>query len=187
MKERGINIAIGRTTFLENGFRVIAQEQHPRRNKKKPGETAYHEAEHAVIEPHHVKNVSIVPGTGYNGITEMTKMSATVALGPHSRGRKGTGWDRFIASQMGVNISAAESAARAILASKEHEVEEVAYALEERKTLSGTELMAVIRSVDEGRDITVFIKAPDGAERSITQKTSENTIFLPVDDLPLVV
>jgi hypothetical protein len=183
MKEQsGYHLRPGHMMYTKDGFRLIAREKNPRNIRKKPGETAYHEAEHAVIEPHHVKKVSIVPGPGYLGITEMTSMSAVVALGPKSRGRGGTGWDEHIAEQIG--SSGAESAARAILSGLEDEIEEVAYALEEKKTLSGSELIEVMRSVDEGRDYEVFVKTPDGKEEVFTQQTARGVEFVPFE-LPM--
>lgn len=182
MREReGIVVPFRRKMILENGCEVISFERKRKELRKKPSNTAVHEAKHAGVaekrKPGSVKMASIVPGPGYLGITEMHSMDAVAAAAPHAHGMSGTGFDVHIIGQMGADVHAAGAAARVIMSANEDETDEIAYALEEKKTMSGSEIRWAMQNIDLRNEVVVFIFSPEGKKEELIMAPREPIII----------
>lgn len=184
---------INETRYTNIGYEITAKREEPITHKRRvvPGDTAIHEATHAVpaaINGTPIEQVSIIPGPGYLGITKLGRPDAISALAPHATGASGTGHDVFIASLMVPNISSAENVARSIVYNNKEKINEVATDLEENKTMSGSQVKAAMDRVDkkkvEGDKATVFIKNPDGFEQRIPDlDIRDGIVILPTDNM----
>lgn len=107
------------------------------RERRRPvNGTARHEAKHVVAALEtgtQVSKVTIVPGEGYLGLTELLAPNAIAALAPHETGESGTSWDVHIAERIGAHGAA--QAARSIIENNMDKVDAVACALEDYNTL----------------------------------------------------
>jgi hypothetical protein len=178
----GFSIGINETQYLANGVRVSSAGKFEERER--PGETALHEAEHAVVAEENgtaVVSATIVPGEGYSGLTMLSKTDAVAAAAPHSNGRRGTSWDMQIVRRMG-SESAAIHAAQHILAGNKEKVDEVASILEKKKTIGRTEVRDAMDGVykKEREAVTVWLRDPAGRERKLTDvRVVEGKLIIP--------
>lgn len=178
------SIGIKNTWYSSNGFRLSSKptEQNVR-SRRVAGRTARHEAKHAFPNPDNVKTVTIIPGPGYFGLTELHIPDPVAALAPDATGEDGTGWDvRAAISITGGNIGPASNVAKSIVNENAEEVEEVASVLEEKKTISGYEVKQAIDNVRNKRKVgekaTLFIKSPEGFEQRIPDVDVRNGIVI---------
>lgn len=182
MGEReGIYIPSGRKVYLENGVEAVSHRRKKQEKRKKPGNTAIHEAKHAGVAEKKktgaVKRVSITPGPGYLGITEMNVMIAAAAAAPDADHMSGTGHDVRVIEMMGVSLSTARSEAKNIMAQSEDEIEEIAYQLEEKKDMSGGEVRQAMLDAKNRYEEVIFFRSPDGVEREIVRAVHEPRII----------
>jgi hypothetical protein len=165
-------IGINSTHFFADGSKASAQfvaRQVFRR--KNPGETALHEAEHAVVAEANgtaVKRVTTVPGSGYLGLTELSRFDPLAAVAPHANGRNGTAHDLVMVSHAGADSHAATHAARHILREKRTHILEVAQTLEERRTIGRSEVLEAIDIAENGREVIIFIEKSNGSQKKIS-------------------
>lgn len=178
------SIDIKGTWYSPDGFQINAKPKEQSTTRRKVGgRTARHEAKHALPNPDNVKSVTIIPGPGYRGLTELYIPDPVAALAPHATGEDGTGQDVMVASFITNNVSAAENAARGIVNNNTEEIEEIASVLEEKKTITGNEVKKAIHNVrnrkEEVQLATVFIKSPDGSETIHNLDVRNGIVTLP--------
>ena len=174
---------LNESTYV-NGFHI-----HVEADKKPlitPGSTAVHEATHAVAAIANgtsVKKATIIPGPGYLGMTELSRFDAIAAAAPHADGCSGTGHDMHIVAMMGHDKGSAASAALGVVGQNRQEISAVASLLEEKKTISGSDIDHTIREVSQKKNgqekATIHIKAPDGSEQTLQAEAQNSTIMLP--------
>jgi len=179
MKE--IRIGLGESGYTSNGAKVSVEIIDPLSISNNPSNTAIHESLHAVTAGEKVKKVSIVPGLGYLGITELDSFDAAAAAAPHAFGMSGTGHDEVLVEYSGVSISSADSSAKSKLQGKERHVMSVAGYLENKKTITGNQVKRVMDRVDKGENVFVKIEKPDGDEDSYTLNGVKEEIIMVED------
>ena len=99
-----------------------------------PGEVAIHEAEHVVAARENgTKTVkaSIIPQGDSLGHTIYENADIVGTMGPHSRRRRGSGYDKNLAEKLG-NADAAEAVARSYLDNNPKKVKAVAVDVSDR-------------------------------------------------------
>lgn len=177
-------IGVNQTQYI-NDSRLSAERQSTNVRKVVPGETAIHEAKHAVaavVNGTPVKEVTIIPGPGYLGLTELGRPDPIAAAAPYATGSKGGEYDVSVIPLMGGDVNSASSAGRSIIYGNPEAVEEVASVVEERKTITGYEVKQAMNRVGnkrkEGEKATVFIKNPDGREQRITDVNVKNGVVM---------
>ncbi len=180
MSPERIPVSINKTKYLEDGTKVTTVVQPPEKQRKKAGITAKHEATHAVtaaINGRTVKKVTIIPGEGYLGLTELDKADPIAAAAPHANGFDGTGYDLFTIRASGHDVESVSSAARSITVNNSEEIHAVAVALEEKKTLDHHEVTKEISQARKKQDVTkvdIFIRNSEGEIRIIKNAKGEN-------------
>lgn len=180
-------IPVGQVTYREN-LRFETRERIPEWKKKIASTVAIHEAIHADVSEavifRSVDGASIIPGETYSGITYINRMSAVAAVAPHADGCDGTGHDLHIAELMGADISATAAVAKGIINTHRDEIQAIAVALDEKKTVSGDEIRSIIAEVKEGVEVDIFIYQHNGSTLHTSQKTKEKHIDLTQVELP---
>lgn len=180
---RSETLSVTGDTYID-GFQIRVQKD----NKPHitPGSTAVHEATHAVAAIANgtsVKKATIEPGPGYLGLTELSRFDPIAAAAPHADGCSGTGHDVHIVAMMGIDVRAASSAALGVVGQNRQEIGAVASLLEEKKTITGSDIEASIREVGEKKKghekAIVFIKAADGSERSLKTDMHGGIVMIP--------
>jgi hypothetical protein len=178
-----MRIEVGKTHYFEgHKFRLDMDPVPP---KPIPGGTAMHEAMHivpAIENGTGVESATIVPGAGYSGLTKLSRPDIVAAMGPHSMGASGTGYDVYIAGLMG-NAGGAESAARGIINSNMDKVRAVASKLEEVKTLTSVDIFRAIDEVDHPKPqpATLFIENENGDQSKKRVVVRDNILIEKVD------
>jgi hypothetical protein len=135
---------------LKDGREIVVRKNETPRPK--PGRTARHEAAHimAAMPAGGIVEATIVPNGDSLGSARPVRMTAASAAAAGAMGYGGTGWDRFITENyLRVDWGTAKSAARAVLADKTVEIEEVAFELEEEKTISQHHVDKAIKRAGE--------------------------------------
>lgn len=164
----GIPVTFNREQFI-NSHRVYIT-QPSVKARINPKDTAHHEAIHTVLllkNSGKISRVSIIPGPGYAGITEPDRLDPVAAIGPDSIGCNGTEHDRVVAASRGANLQAAAAVARGMIETHYDAILEVGKKLREQKTLDNTQAHAAIEGAEKtGKEITVFIKDPEGNTES---------------------
>jgi hypothetical protein len=178
----GFSLGINETKYFASGFRLSSFGSSE--TTITPGETALHEAEHAVVAEDNgtaALSATIVAGEGYLGLTQLSRSDPVAAAAPHANGRDGTGWDMHIVRSHG-NEHGSLHAAKHILAGSKEKVFEVASVLQEKKTIGRSE----IRSAMEGEykrkreAVTVWLRDPKGNERKLTDlKVEKGRVMIP--------
>src|SRR5438309_2024694 len=113
---RGVELSIG-TTEIAPGYKAEVTPKFDLENKPK-SETSIHETRHGVAgikNGSYVRRMSIIPGPGYLGITELDRFDAIAFMAPHAAGCDGTGHDVSVVAYMGHNPGVAAGAANALL------------------------------------------------------------------------
>jgi hypothetical protein len=167
---------------LENGVKVLARVIDDKPKRPNPGNTALHEAKHALIAEKRgntVKRVSIMPTADYNGVTELSRPDPVAAAGPHADGMSGTGWDVHIIRAMGTDEHTAGAAAKSILSGNEEEVYSIAQLLEERGAIGSGEVRSAMDEVHQPKREKVELRIidPKGEEKTLNEE-SENGIVI---------
>lgn len=176
------SIGIKDTWYGTGGFRINAKLENSHKVRRKvAGRIARHEIKHAIVDPENVESITIIPGPGYLGLTQLRSPDPVAALAPHATGEGGTGHDVMVASFMTDNVSSAENVAKGIVQNNTEEIEQAASLLEEKKTMTGNELKQAINSVrnkEEVQKVTIFVKSPDGSERSVPNLDVKNDVVI---------
>lgn len=175
-----IPVSVGKVTYLPDGSKVEAAERFQRR--KKGGNTAVHEAKHVIAAKEtgtRVKSVTIIPGPGYLGLTELAAFNSIAALAPDADGMEGTSHDVFIAASAGADLSASRSAAKAINIKKAEYIEAVSDALEENLTLNEPEIDKVMDEVDKGKIVDITTRRTDGEMEKSEVRAKNNIVMFP--------
>lgn len=143
-----------------------------------PGSTSVHEAIHTVtaeVNGTPVKSVTIVPGPGYSGLTELSSFDPVAAVAPHAYGCNGTSYDIFIAGQvLGHNVGSLGGVARNIIGNHTEEIWSITNALETNKTLSGYDVRRLMGEVVDLKNkqknptAELSISKPDGSQNKIS-------------------
>lgn len=184
MKEQAVHVPFNRTTYLEDGSKVVAYRQKKQERRRTPGTTARHEIRHAFVaekrNPGSLRRASIVPGPGYLGITEISKMDPAAAAAAHAEGMSGTSWDMHIVRSMGETPQSACATARAVMSGYEEEMDDLAAILEERKTMTGSEIRHEMGAFKHTNEVVLYILSPRGEETKIVKPSSE-AILLPTE------
>ncbi len=178
-------IGVDQTQYINN-FRISVSMAKLETPQVPLGDTAIHEAKHAVAAIHNgtdVRSVTISPGPGYLGLTELSRPDAVAAAAPHATGCSGTGHDVHIVGAMGHDIDSVSSIARSIIANNYDQVEAVALHLEEKRTISGYDVLGAMHGVTKEKKTsekaTVFMKAPDGSERLAKVDVQNDKVMVP--------
>ena len=176
-----MRIEAGIVNYAE-GFKFVVNKDIPAK-KTIPSGTATHEAMHVVAAIQNgtgVESATIIPGTGYLGLTKLAKPDAVAAMAPHSMGASGTGYDVYIAGIIG-NAGHAQSAARSIISSHMEEVEAVAIALEEKKSVGSGDIKKAIYDVTNPRpeEATLFIENDEGKVIKERVEVRDNIVLPP--------
>jgi hypothetical protein len=162
-----VSAPVGKTTYTENGASVFVL-------------TSLHEALHIITAENNgtsVESATIVKSGNALGSTQLSRPDAASAMAAHAHGHSGTSWDVYITTRMGVNTQTASSTAVAIVNENYHQLNPVAVALEENRTMSGTEIRSVIREADEDKKygpkikVDVYIKNQEGLELKFKQES----------------
>ncbi|MFH1295007.1 MAG: hypothetical protein ABIH84_00255, partial [bacterium] len=173
------NIGIGTEYIGSTRFSVIPKREPPSSLGRPASSVSTHETEHAVTAITNgtpVESVTIKPGPGYNGLTKLTRFDPIAAVAPYANGRSGTGHDVFITKLSGHNPDALSGIARSITDKKRPHIKEVARTLDEKGTLSGSDVKRIMNRVDrrisepEAQKADVFISDPDGTERKLSNQ-----------------
>ncbi len=182
------SISVGQKVHLDNGVQVEAWFLRPRRLT--PGDTAEHEAKHAVVAEKNgtsVETVTIIPGPGYYGLTRLARPDPVAAAAAHADGHSGTSHDVFIIGLMGAGVGSAMGAAAGILGTSREEVEEVAARLEDKKSMGGHEVREAMADAKKGKEVVVFMRSPDGKRKTINKRSHGNApIKVEKEDLDLL-
>lgn len=168
-----------------NGFQVRV-ESLSKIKKRMASRVARHEAIHAVLAEvtgTSVRSVTIRPGPGYLGLTELSSFNAIAVAGPEADGSDGTDYDMSI---IGAGASSAVSAAKSTIPENEDIIDEVACDLDEKGNMNGGEVRdAMRRRRNEEGEFLIHLITPDGREHTIFKKTiKKDDIEIPIDELP---
>jgi hypothetical protein len=168
-------VPVGETTVLGNGTRVEVVKRKKPKKRRSFGATAIHEARHAVTAEANGTSVvyaTIIPGPGYLGLTQLSSYDAAAVAAPHAHGDDGTSGDEAILAQEGHSVEGAGAKARAILADKSEQVEAVAEALQQKGSISGGTIRAIMGAINDDRfEVVMRIYPPDG---KTTERVAES-------------
>jgi len=175
---RNINLQTPPLSVLE-GARATLEIEAQKKRKPVNG-TARHEAKHVIAALEtgtQVAKVTIIPGEGYLGLTELMAPNAIAALAPHATGESGTGWDVHIAERIGAH--GAESAARSIIENNMDQVDAVACALEDQNTLDSFGIRRAINEAKKPKEQFGILKLelPTGGKVEGEVKVRDNVIM----------
>ncbi len=182
MKEGMPRIGIDGTNYI-NGAKVtvapVAEAPKP-----KAGDTAKHEATHAVVAEATgtaVDYMTIVPDRkkGYKGLTVLREPNSIVAAAPHGVGHKGTSHDMRVATFISGNPEEAAKIGKKIAEKNEDKISAVASELESKKNLSGNEVRTIMDKAErQEKKVNVVIENPDGTKKEIKNQTSERGVVV---------
>ena len=182
--EAGMTLGINETKWVA-GFKISTEGKDPTPKKKSTNSTAKHEAMHVVAAINNgtsVESVTIVPGPGYSGLTELSRPDPVAALAPHANGADGTSYDVYIAGLMGHSSESLGGVARGIIGAHQEEVEAVAVALEEERTLGSLGIKRAIEEYKRPKFETakVSVQTPDGDRVEISKaQVRDNIVMVP--------
>ena len=182
--EAGMTIGINETKWVA-GFKISTEGKDPTPKKKSTNSTAKHEAMHVVAAINNgtsVESVTIVPGPGYSGLTELSRPDPVAALAPHANGADGTSYDVYIAGLMGHSPESLGGVARGIIGAHQDEVEAVAVALEEERTLGNGGINRAIEEYKRPKFETakVSIQNSEGGRVEISKaEVRDNIVMVP--------
>ena len=150
--------------------------------------TQRHEAKHVVTARRRgigVDMATSIPGSGYDGLTKLSRPDAVAALAPHATGESGTGHDVFIAKMTG--DAGAESEARRIVDANTEAIEAVATALHNYGTIGPSEIDEAMDSVGKPFFKSATLVVETEAGQTIKEEVDvkdDNTITVPQVMLP---
>lgn len=182
MKESGVQLGIGSTSYVEGA--KVSVNKVAEADSAPVSETAIHEAEHVVAAKKNgtgVRLVTVIPGPGYNGLTQLDRFDPVAAAAPHGRGRRGTGWDIYLVGAMGHNVGSASKTGSNIVEANPHLVNAVAKKLDANKTLDGFDVDEAMRKAEEDRrkqEVEIIFEMPDGTRQKIEKQKAENGIVV---------
>ncbi len=182
-----LKIGLGTEYIGSTRVIVVPKFTQQRFTRSPVSDTARHEAKHAVVAEANgtsVKRVTIVPGPGYGGLTELSRFDPIAAMASH--GEKGTGHDRLITRINGHDENAMARAAKDFISKNGEEVDAVANALDKNKTLDGNKVRKIMKEVYEEKNkppmkkADVFISDTNGGQKEINNiDISAGTVMIP--------
>lgn len=176
---REIEAQIGTQEKLSDGTVIETKFTERQLNLGTPTSTAVHEIEHGLLAQSKVKRISVVPGPGYAGITELTAYDEVAFAGPASQGRNGVEYDLSAIEYSGGNPESAKMAAAIRLSAIDEDVKtKIAAHLQAEKTLSGNQFRRAVNRFTEGEVVEIKVTNPDGIEETITQKGVKGEIII---------
>jgi len=183
MERLSVAGAASATRTFEDGTIVGARKVEVKRPI--PGFVAIHESAH-VVAAGKIVSATIIPSGDALGTTQPVEMTAAAAAAAEALGCSGTGHDMFITEHvLGVDPSAAKSAARSVLSGKSEEMYEVATLLQERGTIGQADVEEARENVKNKNQgifsIEVEIKPPQG--KVITYMTESFKGEINISDL----
>ncbi len=174
-----VRIGINETQYLGK-IKVTAEVE--KKEKVIPSSVARHEAKHAVAAEFNgtrVISATIIPGPGYLGLTRLSRPDAIAAAAPHATGSSGTSHDMRIVGLMGHDAAAVSSAARAIIDKNHEQVEAVATILEEKGTVTGSEIQYAIRDAEKKEDrVKIIVENLEDGDRTTETATATKGIVV---------
>lgn len=182
-RRAGIKVDVDKTTYV-NGLKIEAYQA----QEKSFGasDTALHEAKHVIAgieDGAMVEEVSVIPGPDYLGITKFNRFTEAGAAAPHADGHSGTSWDVSLIEMHGGSVISAGVRGRNSILRKSKHVLKVAQELDKRGTLHGPEVMQIYRELEEGEEIKIDIRTPDGNSNSFLTRTDESFVEVPFQEL----
>jgi hypothetical protein len=160
---------------------------------KKPGRVALHEASHTYVAWANgtgIKFVSIVPGEGYSGVTVLTREDVVAAGASIAGNHGGTSGDEAIIKQRGRSVSHVAGEAGRIMQGKDLFMYAIACLLEEKRTITGSEVHQLLAVVSAGPSFIVTIEDPKDEKKKKTMNAkgkftdSKGRMELRESDLP---
>lgn len=142
-----------------------------------PGEVALHEAQHAALDLDNVDEISILPtknSLGHTKFKHRSRRFALAAMGPHSMGAKGTGYDYWLTATLGHDPESVASAARSELVHLDKDVRALARGAQAKGSLTGSEAREIVKK-DRNPSLSIHIKNfSTGRERQYVQSMERN-------------
>lgn len=165
-------ISLGTNKVVETvgGGRVVIIPKNP--FAKMPGPISIHEAAHAVTaedKGSHAELVSIVPGPGYLGRTNLNEFNGVASMAPHAIGCSGTGQDMAVVEMMGYNPNSLAAEAKEVVDDNWDEIYGVGSLLEARGTIFRNEVLWAIDQV-RNPEVELGVINPLGEERHFAIK-----------------
>lgn len=171
--------------YAPDGAQIIVMrkpEQLPK-PKKPVTQTAEFEARHAVLGLSDLENVSIEPGPGYRGITRLRRYNPVAAAAHVHEG--GGAHDAMVIRLMGDDVNAMAAIAKSEISQKRKEIDAVAEALMDEKTLTKDGVHRVIFDAAQERQrreqrrhmSEIFIRTPEGSVKKIPNVFAPNGII----------
>lgn len=170
--------------YVPDGAEIIVQRKpEPQPKIKKPvSQTAEFEARHAVLGLSDLENVSIEPGPGYKGITRLRRYNPVAAAAHVHEG--GGGHDAMIIRLHGDDVNRMAALAKSEIGNKRKEIDAVAEALMDEKTLTKDGVHRVIFDAAQERQkreqekhmADVFVYHPDGSVKKIPNVFAPNGV-----------
>lgn len=184
MERPPLTLRVGTTLTTERGVSISVSKISRRRTP--PGSTAQHEAAHVVAaQPAGGIFLATIVGTSeYAGATWPVRMTAMAAMAAKGDGHGGYGWDQFMTEYiLGINPDAAASAAAAYLATMHDYKYVVASTLQEKGTITQSDVDAAYREVDDEKagnwDVSVQFRSKDGATNIYMRRSRRGEVTLP--------
>lgn len=172
------------TNYAPNGAEIlVVRRSEPQPRQERPvSRTAEFEARHAVLGLSDLVNVSIEPGPGYKGITRLRRYNPVAAAAHVHDG--GGGHDAMVIRLMGDDVNTMAAIARSEVGQKRKEIDAVARALMDEKTLTKDGVHRVIFDAAQERQkrerekhmADVFVYHPDGSVKKIPNVFAPNGV-----------
>lgn len=143
--------------------------------RQKAKGTARHETHHAIVDPNNVKLVSIHPGPGYLGKTELYEFDEVAAAAPAEAGDSGIDWDEQLTTHIHKkdwNVSKSSAGAR--IAVIQEEIDEVSATLEEKGEMSGFEVKEAMARAGRRR-AKIKITSREGNVTYLSSETNKRS------------
>ena len=160
---------IGRKSFLQDGWSVMSEISNPIIDPNVvTDEVDEHESDHLLVAAElgvPIEEGSVIPEGDSLGHVKTGHFSAPVAMASH--GRSGNGHDRMLVRLHGESESTAAAVAESILSKKPKHKKALAILLHKKKKISGTDVHAELKKVDQGETAETKVVDPEGREYKI--------------------
>lgn len=186
-----ISVPVDQTTQVGNCRVDIRSDRSlARQRRRRPGNTAIHEAIHAVVAKRNgteVVKATNIAGEGYLGLTQTVTPDAIAAIAPHAAGMSGAHHDRNIVRALGHDEGAVAGIALGVINSNKEEIDEVATTIEEKGTAHTPDINLAMQRGEERRrgrrrPFSLTIKHANGQEVQVTRQSEDNkTVTVPID------
>jgi hypothetical protein len=185
-EKKTVSLKVGQE-LEEGGVRASAQSISILDQGIEGGETTEHELDHVLgTDPDNVAFVTIIPDSDSLGKTKYHSPDPVGAVAAHAKGRRGTGWDMFMATRMlRGHTGSAESAALTRMSSNEIYRPVLAFKLEKNKSLTGGEVKETILEVNQevtlGKKTEVEVQLSDGTTEKRVERAKNNIVTLELE------